>query len=259
MAVALQLAQIARKLTGRFVFQKRLPREFGKARINATSRSDIRLLAPGFQRSACDLMQVASRYVKPGHCVWDIGSNLGIFSFCAAWKAGKNGKVFSLEADSFYAELQHKTARSLSIGYAPVVPLCGAVSDRMGILELAIPKKGHSRSHLAIVEGNQADETEAQKQVISVTADFLLRHWPKPDVVKVDVEGAEVLFLQGATMLLETARPLFYIEVNDSNQEPATKVFSSFNYGIFELSSNGTEVELDRCTFNTVAKPVERC
>ena len=259
MTTALQLAQLARKLTGKFVFRKTLPREFGKARISVTSRSDIRLLTPGFHRSASDLMQVVSLYIKPGYCVWDIGANLGIFSFCASWKAGANGKVCSLEADSFYVELQHKTARSLPIGYAPVIPLCGAVSDRMGILELAIPRKGHSRSHLTIVEGNQADEAEAQKQVVSITANFLLQHWPKPDFVKVDVEGAEVLFLQGAKLLLETVRPLLYIEVNDSNQELATDVFSSLNYRMFALSSNGTEVRIDRCKFNTLAKPAERC
>ncbi len=164
-----------------------------------------------------------------------------------------------MKADSFYADLQHRTARILPAGYAPVVSLCAAVSDRMGILELAIPKKGHSRSHLAMLTGNQADETEAHKQVVSITADFLVQHWAKPDFIKVDIEGAELLFLHGAKQVFEIARPLVYIEVNEENQDLATQAFTAWNYQLFELSPEGKETSIRRCRFNTVAKPAERC
>jgi FkbM family methyltransferase len=183
MNATLEIAKIARKLTGNFIFRKKLPRAFGNARIDITSRSDIRLLTPGFRRSASDLLQVASLYIKPGSCVWDIGSNLGVFSFCASWKAGPQGSVYSLEADPFYVELQNKTVRSLPTGYSSVIPLCAAVADTMGIVGLCIPRRGHSRNHLASVESNNAGETEALKQVVSLTADFLLKYWPKPDFV----------------------------------------------------------------------------
>ena len=258
MSTSLKLAHIARKLTGRFVFQKRLPVEFGGARINVTSRSDIRLLAPGF-KTVSDLLHVASHYIQPENCVWDIGANLGIFSFLSAWKAGEKGHVFSLEADPFYAELQHKSGRTLPAGYAPFTPLCAAIADKIGILELCIPKNGHSRNHLSIVEGNRADMTETRKQVVTITGDFLLQHWTKPDFVKVDVEGAEMLFLKGATSLVERIRPTFYIEINESSQEAATQIFKTANYKFFEVSSAGTEKPVNRCLFNTIVKPAERC
>jgi FkbM family methyltransferase len=252
------IAKLARKLSGSTVFRKRLPSEFGGARVNVTSRSDIRLLAPGFARSASDLMQVASLYIKPGACVWDIGSNLGVFSFCASWKAGPKGNVFTLEADPYYAELQNKTAVSLPQGYSTVTPLCAAAADEMGIVDLCIPKKGHSRNHLMKVAGNDAGETESKKQVISVTADFLLQHWPKPDFVKVDVEGAEILFLRGATELFKNVRPTLYIEVSEANSDQATEILSSFNYSIFSLEPDGAERRVDKCRFNSIAKPNEK-
>ena len=54
--------------------------------------------------------------------------------------------------------------------------------------------------------------------MVSVTGDFLLDHWPAPDFVKMDVEGAELLALQGAGRLLEEVRPTFYIEVESTGQ-----------------------------------------
>ena len=206
MRPGLVLARVARNMTGRFTFRKRLPAEFGGARIHVTARSDVRLLAPGFSNTAMD--------------------------FCAAWKAGPQGKVFALEADPYYAELLHKTARTLPEHYASVVPLCAAVADRFSILELAIAKRGHSRNHLRIVSGLDADDTEAVKQVMAVTGDFLLAQWPKPDFVKVDIEGAELLFLAGASKVLSTARPGLYLEVSPSNRDLMTDLLLTHRYSL---------------------------
>lgn len=76
-------------------------------------------------------MQVVDKYVKPGMNVWDVGSNLGILSFCAASRATASGKIYSVEADPKYAEIQNMTARGLPTSYAPVTPLCAAVSDSL--------------------------------------------------------------------------------------------------------------------------------
>jgi hypothetical protein len=111
---------------------------------------------------------------------------------------------------------------------------------------------------LAVVEGNDAGESEARKQVVSVTADFLLQYWPKPDFVKVDIEGAEILFLLGATKLLKDVRPQMYIEVSQSNSELATQILSSLNYNFFTISSSGSEQPIERLSFNSIARSAER-
>lgn len=258
MSALTQLARLSRQITGRFPFRKRLPAAFGRARINVTTRSDSRFFLPGFSLTAGDLLQVAGSHIQRGDCVWDIGGNLGIFAVCAAWKAGPQGKVFTVEADPYFAELQHRTARRLGDGYAPVVPLCAAVADKISVLELAIPKRGQSRNHLRIVAGNDAGENEAIKQVLTVTADFLLEHWPKPDFVKVDIEGAELLFFQGARQLLTTVRPRFYLEVNEPNQDKITELLLSHNFRLFRLTKAGETAPLERCEFNTLAIPAEK-
>ncbi|MFZ0304484.1 MAG: FkbM family methyltransferase [Terracidiphilus sp.] len=258
MNTKVKAAGIIRTLAGSSVFKKRLPQEFGGAQINVTARSDIRLLLPGLESSASDLFEVASRYIKRNFCVWDVGSNLGVFSFCSARKAGVDGKVYSLEADPHYVELQNKTIRSLPAEYAPVSPLCGAIANRMAILELTISKRGHSRNHLAEVPGSVEGDREERKQVVSITADFLLEFWTRPNFVKVDVEGAELLFLSGAHRLLSEVRPTLYIEVFRENQQQASDILRSFDYTLHALSPNGIESSLETCAVNTIAKPRER-
>jgi FkbM family methyltransferase len=254
MTIKLGAAALFRRLTSGIIFRKRLPAEFGGGRFYATSRADIRILQPGLRGSGSDLLLVADRYIKPGDVVWDIGSNLGILSWCAAWKAGSSGRVFSLEADYFYAELQHRTAQQLSASYAPVVSLCAAAAKENAILELAVSARGHARNHLVGVADKDRIRSQIVKSVVSVSGNFLSKFWPRPDFVKIDIEGAELLFLSGATELLESQRPVMYIEVSDSNQREVTQLLHRHDYKLYRVEAD-REVPIERCEFNTLVKP----
>ena len=251
-------AGILRKTLGSLTYHKRLPSEFGSGRLLVSPRADMRVLYPGFERAAFDLMLVSRLYVKQGACVWDIGSNLGLFSACAAYKAGPRGMVFSLEADPRYAALQMRSAATLTTAYAPIEVLCGAAADETSLLRFAVSRQGHARSHLAEVEGQRSDETESVQQVLSVTLDFLLQHWPKPDIIKIDVEGAEALVLQGADRMLREVAPILYIEVSDQNREAVTRRFHDHGYELFKLEADGSETPVDLCGLYCIARPAQK-
>lgn len=253
------IVKILRKLTQSFLFHKKLPAAFGNHRILVTSRSDIRLLAPGLERAAGDLFHAVGNYVTESDTVWDIGSNLGILTFCSAVKVGPRGHVYSLEADPRYADIQSRTLRNFTGNSGKVSILCAAVADRPGVLELVIPKKGHARNHLSVVAGNTAGEGEMTKQVVTLTLDWLLDFWPAPQFIKIDVEGAEVLAIQGAERLFTEARPLCYIECSSENSEAMTRFFKERKYQLYSLDETGQEHPIDEFVFNTVAKPKEKC
>ena len=80
-----------------------------------------------------------------------------------------------------------------------------------------------SGSHLAGVappESSASYETFQRVVVTTVTADTLCERGqaPDPDVIKIDVEGAEQLVLEGATRTLRRARPLLFIEIHNITQ-----------------------------------------
>lgn len=250
-----QFAMLARKLTGSIVYLKRLPADFGGHKIYVTSRADINMLAPGMQRAASDLFMVVRKYVHEGQIVWDIGSNLGILSFSSAIQVGRFGSVYSLEANPRYADIQTRTLKTFTRDAGRVTVLCAAVADKMGLLELVVPKNGHARSHLSVVDGDSAGDIESLQQVVSLTLDFLLDHWPPPDFVKIDIEGAESLAVNGANKLFTDIRPVAYIECAACNSAHLTRFFRDRNYGLYWLDESGLEKPIESFRHNTLVRP----
>lgn len=237
-----------------FEFRKRLPREFGGERMYVTARSDARVLKPGWNGCAYDLQLVARHIIKPGMCVWDVGANLGILSVLAAFRVGGDGAVYALEADPSYADRVFRSSQRLSSVYQVINILCAAIANRDGVLEFAIAKQGHARNKLLGLADDEF-EIEARKMVPTIRGDELLEIWRSPDFIKMDVEGAELEALQGSVRLLETARPIFYIEVSPENQTDVSELFRHYDYDIFHLQGDGTERPEQQCTFYTVARP----
>lgn len=239
-----------------FRFKKRLPQEFGGGSVWVTGRSDVRVLKPGWNACALDLMLVTRHIVEPGMCVWDIGSNLGILAAMAAGRAGPDGEVFALEADPDYASLISRTVSELPANYAPITVLCAAIAQEYGVMSFGVSKKGHARNKLlSDDQDSEKLEMALMKQVVTVSGDDLLRYWSRPSFVKIDVEGAELMALNGSPKLLSEARPIFYIEVSEINASAVTDLLRSHDYDIFNLKGDGREEPVELCTFYTIARP----
>ncbi len=248
---------LLRALSGDRTFLRRLPSDLGSTPVYVSPRSDLRLLHWNLTPAAGDLFQIARQFLNAGDTVWDIGANLGLFSFAAAAKVGTGGRVVSVEPDARHVELLLKSRKRLPSQSAPLDVLSCAISNQHGIADLAISSRGHARNHLAVVSGNDAGEAIEHKSVITVTLDWLLKHQPIPKFVKIDIEGAEVLALQGAKQLLDEVRPMVYIEVADENLEAVTDILHSHGYALFDPLSDPTNgpLAIERCTFNTLAIP----
>ena len=130
------------------------------------------------------------------------------------------------------------------------------VADTSGILKFQISPSGQARSHL---ESVRETHNSTQKLVASTTLDVLLENHGEPDLVKLDVEGAELLCLQGATHLLKQVRPLFYIVVSEENSERVTEIFAQNNYEIFKLHLDKPPSPISRAEMYTIALPTRQC
>jgi hypothetical protein len=87
------------KLARGWAFPRRLPRTVGGSRIWISPDARLRLLQPGTRGFDKGLLDCASVLVQPGHKVWDIGANVGVFAFAAAGRAGSGGRVLAVEPD----------------------------------------------------------------------------------------------------------------------------------------------------------------
>jgi hypothetical protein len=79
---------------------------------------------------------------------------------------------------------------------------------------------------------------------------------PRPDLIKMDVEGAEVDMLAGATNILTAVRPVLLIELHGTNEAVSQKLHS-VNYSAYVLGSRDSVVKA-HWNAHIVAVPLER-
>ncbi len=75
-------------------------------------------------------------YIKPGMQVIDVGAGVGIYTFSAAKRVGKNGKVYALEPYSATVDCLRQTCTVNQIDGVKVFR--NAVGDRYGKVKLVV-------------------------------------------------------------------------------------------------------------------------
>lgn len=157
---------------------------------NATSRG----LEPGTG-------DVLRRLVQPGMIVADVGANIGMITLIMAWAAGPGGRVISFEPEAIprsnLEKMRHLNGlswvevRDQAVG-AQAGELTFHVSDIIGHSSLyALPESEGSRE--IQVEVVRLDDVAPAKRM---------------DVVKIDVEGAELDVLAGMSGLIAKNKDL---------------------------------------------------
>jgi FkbM family methyltransferase len=247
------------RLSRERVVRRRLPAELGGHRLYVSPDAALKLWRRDIGKADPLLAGLAIELVQPGATVWDVGANVGIFAFAAAYCAGPEGRVLALEADDWLAGLVRRSAAEAGGAYAPVETLAAAVSDQVGLAEFQVAERGRAASHLGgLVGSTQTGGCREIRMVLTVTLDWLLERLPAPDVVKIDVEGAEVQVLRGAEALLHRVRPSIVCEVSAENVEATAKILNRNSYVLFDASAaRASRQPLAMPVWNTLALPVE--
>ena len=90
--------------------------------------------------------------------------------------------------------------------------------------------------------------------VVTITLDWLLEQGSAPDVLKIDVEGAEINVLRGAKRVLSEMRPVVLVEVYERSCDEVTDIFLRNDYTLFDWNAKPC-VRIDRASINTLAIP----
>ena len=249
------LRKLAENLSRGVVLRRRLPARFGRLPIYVTPEAGLRFWGP-MSRVDSALYNMVEELVTPGSVVWDVGANVGLFSFCAAARAGEPGFVLAIEPDYWLAHLMTRSCRRLPLNKCSKVEvLCVSISDSNRISKLEIAERSRASSHLSEAAGsNQSGSVRQVQPTASVTLDFLLDYFPAPSVLKIDVETHEASVLRGALRLLNELRPMIWCEVSHRNSPEVTGLLHAAGY---ELRGAETRPHprIDRAWFSTLAVP----
>lgn len=235
----------------RLVIRRRLPPPFAPARIYTSPEGGLRYLKPRMDRVDPALLRLVTETVRPGDTVWDIGANIGLFSFAAAVAVGANGHVLSVEPDTVLVGLLRRSAAGLQHASVEVFP--AAVSDECGVARFHIARRNRSTSHLDGFGTTQTGGIRATQLVPTVSLDWLAGHFPRPDVIKIDVEGAEALVLGGGPAVLG-AHPRIICEVAKENAATVGDLLVNSGYTLYDgdRPANGRR-PIDEAPANTLA------
>ena len=247
---------ILEKLSRPVVLRRRLPVQFGRRQIYVSPGAALRYWGK-IDGVDPNLLRNVEWLVRPNDVVWDIGANVGLFAFSAAAKAGSGGTVVAVEADTWLVNLLMRSAGVQDSESAPVHVVSAAVSEQNGVAQFHIAGRGRASNHLAGHNNSQAGHTRQIQSVLTVTLDWLLQHFPPPDLVKIDVEGAESLVLAGAERLLAQVRPRILCEVNRESTDTVTRILKQHRY-VFEDADadRASRHALDHAVWNTLATPL---
>jgi FkbM family methyltransferase len=241
------------------VLRRRLPAAHGGHALHVSPDAAMRLWRRDLGAVDPFLLTMAADLVRPGMMVWDVGANVGLFAFAAAFATGPSGRVLAVEADPWLAELLERSARTAPPAYARVEVLAAAVADAAGTVELCIARRGRAGNHLKAVPGStQTGGTREVRQVPAVTLDGLLGGSPAPRLVKIDTEGAELLCLQGAGRLLHEVRPTLLCEVAAANAREVGALLHGHGYTLFDATAHPGREPLALPVWNTLALPAAR-
>lgn len=157
---------------------------------------------------------LVAQVLTPGAVFWDIGANIGYFTLVAAQALNHSGQVIALEPGANAFALLAGNISLNPFANIRLFPL--AASDREGQAVLYLsPHQADSSANLFL----PAPEQSCREMVATISLDTLLarEHLTPPRLIKVDVEGAEMEVLQGATGLLAGAAPLLLLEMEEKN------------------------------------------
>lgn len=251
------LRNLAERWSRGRIVRRRLPAEHGGHALFVSPDAALRLWRRDLGAMDPLLLRLAAELTRPGDTVWDIGANVGLFAFAAAFAAGRAGRVVAVEADDWLAALVRRSAASAGSAYAPVDVLAAAVADRAGVLDLHIASRGRAGNHLGLVAGStQTGGSREARKVPAVTLDGLLDAFPPPRVLKIDVEGAEALCLRGAGRLLAEVRPVLLCEVAEENAAEVGARLRDHRYALHDAAAPpGSRPFLQAPVWSTLAVP----
>jgi FkbM family methyltransferase len=205
-------------------------------------------------RSEPETFEFVTRVLKPGMVFFDVGAHIGEYTLIAASRVGGSGEVHAFEAQPATAALLRSNCHANHVRNA-TINVC-AVADQEGTVEFEICSEPSMSS---IVGYQAAGRRTGTICVPAVTLDaYCERQDVRPDVLKIDVEGAEWMVLQGATHTLARSSPIVLFECLESTYarfgaSPGKVIafLERLEYRIYEISKGGELVAYQAPSPNT--------
>ena len=190
--------------------------------------------------------------VKEGDTVVDLGANIGYFTLLAASLVGEKGKVYAFEPEP---RNYNYLAKNIELNsYNNVFAIQKAVSDKNAKTKLYICPYDTGHHTIKQYEGIRDYKPEfltKEEKFIEIETiildDFFKDKEQLIDVIKMDVEGAEMLALSGMDKIIKQSKnlkmfieffPLLIRKMGSSPEEFIRKLLEDYRFLIFVIGED---------------------
>ena len=193
-----------------------------------------------------------------GSTWWDVGANVGLYSCYAALK--KDCKVIAFEPSVFNLEL---LARNISnnrlIDKISILPLAIAEKQKLSKFNLSTTQWGGALSTFGETYGQDGKDLDIQFKfnTFSISLDMAQEIFklPKPEYLKIDVDGIEHLILKGSKSTLESVKEVL-VEINEDLIEQSELSSKILKNAGFKLKKTGKYFHVDKDNSDTIRNQI---
>ncbi len=172
------------------------------------------------------LLDAVATHLPAGGVAIDAGANIGIFSANFSRAVGPSGRVISIEMMPQTAHSLRQTIALNSLGNVELIEM--ALSDEAGsAIHVGMPDRSHF-GQASIIRNVESGGRSIS--VETTTLDDVTQGLDRVHVIKMDLEGAELLALRGARRTLQITDAVLY-EVADDDTA-IDRIFSDNGYRI---------------------------
>ncbi len=172
--------------------------------------------------------KIFAKYVRVGDTVYDIGAHTGYYSLLASMLVGQQGKVYAFEPLPRNVQFLREHLRANLVNNVQIMPF--AISNWSGVARFS---NGNSS-----FQGHLSPEGEIEVPVVSLDELWKKGELVSPQVIKIDVEGAEFSVLTGATRLIQSSRPIIFLATHKTEIHYQCKAWlKSAGYQVSILNS----------------------
>jgi len=176
-------------------------------------------------------VRVLREHLSEGSVCVDVGANLGYFSILMAQIVGKRGQTIAFEPMPDTVELLRENVGVNRL--ENVIVVAAAASDESGSVQLLSGASEHVAKTASMV-GYRLEGPAQTTLVRSLRLDdYFAGSARLPGLIKIDVEGAELMVLKGARETIARSRPVLIVEIHgwgSPGSQQVLDLLSEFGY-----------------------------
>ncbi len=187
------------------------------------------------------IARISANLVKPAAVIYDIGANIGYTTVVFARQLKGIGVIHAFEILPSTVELLRKTVELNGLSNVTIHPVGLAAEE--ATLELPVGSTAMTSLYYQKHEHSQCELC----RVVTLDAYCRDENLPLPDLIKIDIEGAEIDCLHGSRELIDKCRPTMIIAFHSKSLlQRGYELLTSLDYELYSPRGPVTEPSIAR-------------